>query len=193
MNSGYISLAKLYKFVSDDPTAKALYGKSTEGLTLGRLAREISNNIDEEHGFYLWGSYETNGLWRNIYLGKAGHGKTTCLRARICEELKDERVFLWYNGDNHDLLYSRGKEFYPKMWHKYSIEWKRSFRKAGTSHILWVTTPELDNKEVTSVEADLIERLNPIANTQRPAPTSALRANTAKVISHFKTLIHENR
>jgi len=193
MKSGLLSLVELYKFVDNDPHANSLHGNSKEGRAFGKLAQDITSVIDNEHGFYLWGKYEDNGLWRNIYLGKAGYGKTACLRARILEELKDERILFWYNENNCDYLYSRGKEFYPNMWHKYSIEWDRSARKAGTSHILWITTPELDNKEVISVEADLIETLNPIANRQRPAPTSALQTNTVNVIRQLKYLIHENR
>jgi hypothetical protein len=193
METGCIQLSELYSYVKNDPKGHALHGNSKEGRKFGRLAKGIVGSIKNEHGFYLWGKYEANGLWRHIYLGKAGYGKTASLQARILEELKDEKAFLWRNTIDEETLLAIGKKHYPKMWYSYEKHWKRAFRKVGSTHIIWVTTPDLNNKDVEMVESDLIETINPIANYQRPTPKSELQDYTVKVIKSFKHHIHKNR
>ena len=55
--------------------------------------RKLTDIIAEARGVYLWGRYDKKGLWRNIYLGFAGEGKTACLRARFNEELRVNWTF----------------------------------------------------------------------------------------------------
>lgn len=193
METGCIQLSELYGYVKNDPNGNALHGNSKEGREFGRLAKNTVASIKDEHGFYLWGKYEPNGLWRHIYLGKAGYGKTANLQARILEELKDEKAFLWHNCIDEKPLLKIGKKHYPKMWPSYKNHWKRAIRKVGTTHIIWVSTPDLNNKDVEMVETDLIETINPIANHQRPTPKSELQDFTVKVIKAFKHHIHKNR
>lgn len=193
MEAGYIELGELYDYVKNDSKGLSLHGNSKEGREFGRLAKSMVDSIRDEHGFYLWGKYEANGLWRHIYLGKAGYGKTANLRARILEELKDERAFLWCNNIDEKNLLTIGKGYYTNMWNTYEGHWKRAIRKTGSTHLVWVTTPELDNKDVGMVESDLIETINPIANYQRPTPKSELQDYTVRVISSFKHYVHKNR
>jgi hypothetical protein len=50
--------------------------------------------VPEQGGFYLWGFYNHNKFWVNVYLGMATEGKTANLRARLYEELTNERAFV---------------------------------------------------------------------------------------------------
>ncbi|MFA6436608.1 MAG: hypothetical protein WCW30_05770 [Candidatus Gracilibacteria bacterium] len=95
MNSGIINLEKIYNFVTSDKNEEALHCNSSLGRLFGKICSEIANKIPKEKGFYLWGNYDSRKFWQNIYLGKAGFGKTANLRSRILEELKDERCCFW--------------------------------------------------------------------------------------------------
>ena len=66
-------------------------------------------------------------------------------------------------------------------------------QKAGSTHIVWVAFTGLDNNIVKEVESDLIEALNPIANTMRPAPPHTLQKVSRKVFGCLRSAIHENR
>lgn len=195
MKSGCIELSKLYSYVNNDLYGLSLNGNGKDGRAFGRLAKSIVSSIDTHRGFYLWGKYESTGLWRNIYLGKAEleKEKTANLRSRILEELKDERAFLWHNFLKKDFLFSLGEKYYPKMWSTYKVHWERTIQKTGTTHIIWVTTPELKNENIKMIESDLIEAINPIANFQRPSPKPDFQECTIEVISKFKENIHKNR
>ena len=149
--------------------------------------------IGDFQGFYLWGKYGKNALWENIYLGKAGFGKTTHLRARILKELKDERQFLWRSIFDEEYLLKKGADLYPQMWVKYKKHWNRAISKAGASHIVWVASPSLEDRQVSDVEKDLIETLNPTANLMRAKPPSTLQPVTSEIISRFRHEIHTNR
>ena len=166
------------------------------GREYGRKATQLTYSIPTSHGFYLWGKYEKNRLWRTIYLGKAGYGKTTSLQARIKEELKDERAFLWYGPHSklkEDDLMKIGQKHYPSMWHKYRTHFSRAIRKSGATHIISAVTSGVSNNEVTKIEADLIETMNPIANIQRSEPISDLQNKTIEIIKMFKHQIHMGR
>ena len=196
MKAGIITLDTLYEHALSDIGGSSIKGSSTSGREYGKKASELAKSIPASHGFYLWGKYEKNRLWRTIYLGKAGYGKTTSLQARIKEELKDERVFLWcgpHSKLNEDALMRIGEKYYPTMWYKYRTHFSRAIQKSGATHIIWAVTSGIRNNEVTKIEADLIETMNPIANIQRPAPTSGLQDKTIEIIKMFKHQIHKYR
>jgi hypothetical protein len=159
----------------------------------GLIAKHLCAEIAPAQGFYLWGWYEANGLWRNIYLGKAGFGKTAHLRARILEELKDERACIWRAFVSEKTLTKAGMLNHPTMWNKYQSHMARALKKTGTTHIAWVADPDLRNSDVRDIESDLIETLNPRANVSRPVPPVTLQEHTKEVIAEFRSLIHAHR
>ncbi len=193
MISGMISLRNLYDLIRSDASHEGLIAGSLARRCYGQLAAEECSKIAAEKGFYLWGRYDQNGLWRNIYLGKAGFGKTAMLRARIVEELKDERTCLWRAFVPVDLLLETVKANHRSMWKKYQVHMERSLKKAGVTHIVWVSCQELSNEEVREVESDLIETLNPRANVSRPVPPTSLQKHTKRIVAQFRAVIHENR
>lgn len=193
LHSGSISLKPLYEFVQSDPRGEALDGRSPKGRIYFHRADDVSLSIAEVQGFYLWGYYERGGLWRNLYLGKAGFGKTAHLRSRIREELKDERCFLWGTGTtpiSKQSVIESCRRHYPTVSDK---QWNRYLLKAGATHVVWVSDASLSNDTVGGIESDLIETLNPRANASRPAPHDSFQAHTREVIRRFRERIHENR
>ena len=193
MESGMVSLRPLYEFLKTDHGESSYDGRSPGGRRYAALASSICQSIAAAQGCYLWGRYERNGLWQNIYLGKAGFGKTAHLRARIVEELKDERACVWCAFVPEKVLMAAGAKIYPKMWHRYSVHMKRSLKKAGASHIAWVSDAELRNPDVQNIESDLIETLSPWANVSRPVPPVSLQEHTKLVIAQIRRLIHAHR
>ncbi len=194
MSQGIISLIGLYDFAREcSGDATALAGNSTNGRHYARLCSDLVQLIDECQGFYLWGRYDKQKLWTNIYLGKAGFGRTAHLKNRILEELKDERVCLLRVAYSRDKLLEIRSRQHPGMWHSYEKHFKRALLKAGTTHITWVPTGHLSNDDVERIEADLIEAMNPTANIRRPAPPATLQEDTRDIFQRFRSCIHEGR
>lgn len=194
MRSGIVSLQPIYEFVRGDENGYALKGRSPAGREYGKKAKEIVADIPKEPGFYLWGKYEKKGMWRNVYLGKAGSGETTHLRARILEELNNERCFLWLSVLGKEKVLSVSKACYESMWHKYRAQHERAFRKEGSTHIVWVCDPApLSNADVATIESDLIETLNPDANLQHRVPPVFLQDHTRDIVASFRSAVHSHR
>jgi len=193
-----LPLTELLGFAAQDKGGEGLHGNSPCGRDYCKLVTRLTQSIADLQGFYIWGYYESNGLWRTIYLGKAGLGRTASLRARITEELKEERALIWrgkHSGLDDEALERLWLGHYPPSPGSKASEnhVKRALSKAGSTHIIWVATPEIDNGHVARIEADLIESLNPSANVQRPAPTSGLQEMTVSVIQRFKAEMHRHR
>jgi len=194
MQSGFTSLRPLYDFLRSNPDPKGLERGSPVRRGYGLTAKRICAEIAPAQGFYLWGRYENNGLWQNIYLGKAGFGKTAHLRARILEELKDERVCIWRAFVSEETLVKAGEKNHGTMWRIYQSHMTRSLKKTGTTHIAWVADPDhLEDAAVKNIESDLIETLNPRANISRPVPPVSLQKHTKEIIAEFRSLIHAHR
>ena len=189
---GMVSLDSLYKLCKARPHGIP-HGRKQKIHPFWTEVDSLVQDIELSAGFYLWGRYEPSGLWRNIYLGKAGFGKTANLRSRIREELKDERCFLWRVVLSEKRILINGRGLYPIMWREYEKHWKRSLKKAMTTHINWVSVPDLGNRDVKRVESDLIEALNPSSNVQRVQPPQRLQKDTQKIFARLRCVIHSHR
>jgi len=196
MNPIILDLNKLLHHVAADADMLGLKGSSPEGRSYGKLVGQEVSVLPELPGFYIWGKYENKGLWRTIYLGKAGIGKSTHLRARIAEELRDERIAVWCRTDND----TDRKKVIEAWLGEYASEAglrhaRRAALKSGATHIVAVAMDQVDyqNEDILAIEADLIETMNPIANRNRPRPQSSLQRQTIEVIRHFKDAIHRAR
>jgi hypothetical protein len=207
----FISLRPLYRFIQKHEAdylemlnlkkdLGSKYSKKCECLT-GQREEDCegrTDKIEEVQGIYVWGAFDSRKYWRSIYLGKAGLGDTKkLLRARVTEELKDERCCLWRYVLSESELLKAGPLVHiggMESWNKYiEKQWKRSLEKAGTTHIIWAPTSKLDNHAVRRLEAELIEALNPKANIQRPTPSNRVIAEATAVFSHFRQTIHHIR
>lgn len=96
MKASVLSLRPIYQFVKKHDGFYANGRASSEARThFYKLCRELTAELPDRPGFYLWGRYNQAAFWTSIYLGKAGFGKTACLRSRIEEELRDEKCCFW--------------------------------------------------------------------------------------------------
>ncbi len=193
MSQGVVSLRDLYKHLDENRHRDHLDGRTPIARAYSHVAHRAIANVDPQRGFYLWGYYEPKGLWRNLYLGKAGFGKTTNLRARILEELRDERTALLRTLFTKEEIWTERAKIYVTMWHKYLMHEERAILKAGATHIVWVSAPDITDAEVREIESDLVETLNPSANLSRPVPPSHLQTRTKEVLACLRETIHENR
>jgi hypothetical protein len=200
MEQGVLCLKPLYEFVDKYreerenvngvlvPSAyrSRKYGKQCNFIVSPK-EKEFAR-VPNEQGFYLWGFYNPQKFWINVYLGKAGKGKTANLNARLLEELKDERAFVWRN-------FMASKDEVVGFDPKYPAEVKRALHKAGSTHIFWVSAPEADLKpeNVEPVENDLIEAMNPTANRRRITPSANLQQQAGKFLNAFREMIHSER
>ncbi len=188
MRSGVIILDDLYEFARRCPLTR----NDKTLREFGKLCKSCTDGIEESQGFYLWGRYTRQRLWKSIYLGKGGVGKEADkkanLKKRILEELKTERCIFWRVKHSDRYLLSLGKRLYRKF------DWKRALRKTRATHIVWVSMPHLEKEnDIERVEADLIEALNPTANDQRPVPPSTWQQDTSAVFKEFRRHIHQAR
>jgi len=196
--SASVSLQPLLEFASRDRQCLAMHGKSAAGRNFGRLVTKLVDGITPDQGFYLWGYFESSGLWRSVYIGKSGTGKVASLRARISEELRDERAFIWvgkHTGHDAAACKRMWQQYYPSMITSSAPDnhIERALRKAGTTHIIWAQVSNLQHEDVLQVEAELIEIMNPAANVHRPTPKPHLIGITLQVIESFEHKVHELR
>lgn len=203
MKTTITNISPLINFAQKEEHREGLHGTSPTGRQYGRLVVETTANIPASPGFYIWGYYTSTRLWRTVYLGKAGFGVQTHLNARITEELKDERPCIWSHGKTKDEISIiqqqwlapglKAPDYQPQQA---SINhFNRSILKSPTTHIITVSdfSDIINNQSIRTIESDLIETMNPIANMQRPRPDSDLLHQTVEIIGAFKKIIHENR
>lgn len=192
-HSKLLLLKPVYDFIQnlalDEDPLSALSDKKE----YTRLCRALVRPVDRCQGFYLWGCYDRKGLWTNIYLGKAGTGRTTCLRSRMLDEIIKERMCFWLSRYSEKKLLETGIQLHRDKWSQYSKNARRAFLKVGSTHIIWIPTEHLNDIDILRVEADLIEAMNPRANLVRPAPPSSLQADTRNIFEQFRFQIHEGR
>ncbi len=187
---GCVNLGALVQLASQDVSGAALHAASCSGRAYGRVARDLSASVAAQQGFYLWGRFDDRRFWHNVYLGKAGFGRTAHLRARIVEELSDERALFWASVMPDQALRGRIENAYPKMWPVYAKHTERALKKQGSTHIVWAVAPGLSNSDVRDVESELIGALNPRANLLRPIPPAHLTRHAAAIIETLRRVIH---
>ncbi len=192
---GIVRLDDLYSFVSQHARAETRFEAYARNNKLGReysrMCARLTATIPDAAGVYLWGRYEKNLYWQNIYFGMAGSDKS--LRKRILEELKDERVFVWHHFLRKDDIQALRKNRLSELGHTGDPSYRASERallKVHSTCIIWATLKEVD---VRGIETDMIEALNPAANISRPAPTRILQKEAGKVFECFRSVIHRER
>lgn len=193
--NAFISLRCLYEFIRKrkDEHLHALNLETPLGGKYSALCDTLTAAIPELQGIYIWGAFDSKKYWKSLYLGKAGLGRSKkLLRARIREELKDERCSLWrYVLSKGQLLEVGPRVHHPGQWDRYiKNAWLRSLRKGGATHIVWAPARGLDNRQVRNLEAELIEAFNPEANRQRPIPPNEVLVEASRIFMHLRHTIH---
>jgi len=185
LSSGMLSLRDIYRYLwSERPLeSKDITGTAPISRRCGEIAADLSGDIEPAQGFHLWGRYEQNEHWQNLYVGMGGHCQRT-LRGEVKERLKDDRIAFWASlADPLKLLQQ------PQM-QKYRKESKRALLRKSTTHIVWISSPDIPKDDMKTIKADLIECFNPDANIQRPAPNQTNQALVARIREEIH--IHRN-
>jgi len=194
MLSGLLILNELYRFVREHRTEAAramqINGSSPLGDQYSEICDKIVATVPITRGLYLWGFYNRNGFWTNIYIGKASLKKTASLRNRLRKELTSERACIWREVLSTEELEKTCEEIHPKMWPKYTHHWHRAFEKRGTTHIAWIALPETNEAKIEPIENDLIEAMNPTGNRKRTQPPEHFRDDTKLVFGLFREVIN---
>jgi hypothetical protein len=185
---GHVTLDRLHQFAKKHPDCYLRPRPEGSGILLSEysnLCKETVSEISLAGGIYLWGSYNPRGQWKNIYVGCTRFGKTASLRARILEELRDEKCSVWAKFLGDDAILGMNDSGRRNR--------RRSIRKKGVTHIFWVATPDLSNHEVREVESELIEALNPEANHQKSVPAPYQQGVANRVFRILRKQIHIHR
>jgi len=194
MQSGMLILSDLYTFVRKHRTwpteAMRIDGLSLLGKEYSDICRDTVATVPIVRGLYLWGFYNGNGFWTNIYIGKAGQKKTSSLHNRLYKELTAERACIWREVLTIEELEKTGAEIHPRMWPKYIHHWHRAFEKTGTTHIAWIALPEIEEANIEPIENDLIEAMNPTGNRKRTKPPEDFRDDTKRVFGQLRKVIN---
>jgi hypothetical protein len=169
LTAGHIHIFDLYRFVAEHPNLVSKKNGNMREYT--KLVTSLVDSIPKDKpGWYLWGRFNDVGFWKSIYLGKAGNKKTSSLRARIKEELLDERAAFWATLFGSELT---ERQFQRMTKNKYGPG-TRSYRKRNVHFIVWASASPVSEEEIRVEECVLIDRFRPSANIQRmeyPQPT----------------------
>lgn len=192
--SQVISLKELYKFAKTDHSLIGMNGSSGTGKAYARMVKDLTKNISDEAGFYIWGNFNKRNYWISIYIGQTGINKTAGLRGRILKELNSERALIWQYYHDTALMEQKCKEFYSNKYATYIKQWERAYRRSGTTYVITIPTQLTDNRQIENVESDLIETMNPSANRKRPKPnTEEFLDESIRVLRSFKEEINKIR
>ena len=130
MKSNIIDLQPLYDFAWNDRAGEALLLTSEEGRQFSKTVDKCLAGVSEQQGFYMWGHYDLAERWVNLYIGKAGPGKTAHLKNRIMKELKADRCIFWEPILPERLLMEHCRRSYPKNGESYALLWERALKRA---------------------------------------------------------------
>jgi hypothetical protein len=194
MQSGLLNLKELYGFVKEHRAqviqAMQINGSSPLGDQYSGICERIVGAVPVVHGLYLWGFYNRNGFWTNIYIGKASLRRTASLRNRLYKELTSERACIWREVLSTEELEKTCRQIHPRMWPKYIHHWHRAFEKSGTTHIAWIALPGANEEKIEPIENDLIEAMNPTGNRKRTQPPEQFRDDTKRIFGRFREIIN---
>ena len=165
--TGHFGLHRLLEFATNNDTMEKGYSPVQEAYL--DLLKGLVANVPEWPGWYLWGRCDEMGQWETVYAGMTRRGKTSSLRARLREELRDEKVAIWSAIYGSEFALRQVHELYNGKWDR---ENSRSALKSPSRIIVWAGVEEITPEEVARQEGFLINIFNPTANRQRQAKGS---------------------
>jgi len=181
IQTGHIHLFDIYKFVAEHP--KLVSGRGGDTTEYTRLVSKLVESIPAQAGWYNWGRINDVGVWETVYLGKSGNRKTSSLKARIKEELLDERGAFWATVYGTEPTERQNRKAYGGRY-----PGTRSYRKRNIHFIVWLSADEISEEDIKAEERTLIMLYRPAVNIQRvsyPPHT----ANTQSILEAFDSEI----
>jgi hypothetical protein len=174
MTTGHFSLSPILNFAKTNPVLPNSRLESEESNRTRadylKLRQDTLVDVPELPGWHLWGKFNDIGGWETVYVGSTARGKTSQLRARLDEELRDECSALWA------AVYSRGSalsqvfdiyRYRPNHdYYKYNLV---SVLKAPARIIIWIgVEDEISKQEIDRQKNILMNTHEPTANISRP-------------------------
>ena len=162
--SGHIDLTQIMNFVTENPIQPGGHDKLLQ-RQYGQLIQQTVNDVPTLAGWYIWGTFNDENEWCTIYLGKAGNQKTSSLRTRLFDEMREECIAFWANIYGSDEMLNQHLDLYKGKWYKDAL---RAIRKKQTQHIFWVASLEpIAESEIETQEDILIKQFAPTVNVKR--------------------------
>lgn len=161
--SGQVDLTDIFEFAQANEKQPGGHDRPVQ-LQYNKAITKTVSSVPEKAGWYIWGYFENNE-WSTVYLGKTSKQKTSSLRTRLFDEIRQECVAFWSAIYGHDYILNQHKELYDGKWYNDAL---RAIRKEKTKHILWVASvDEINDDKVTEIECVLIKIVNPSQNVVR--------------------------
>lgn len=109
------------------------------------------------------------GWWETVYLGKAGKQKTSSLRTRLYDELREECIAFWAEVYGSEPMLKQHKPITKKYGPP-----TRALRKMGSQIVVWVAV------EDEIMEADIKRQEDLLIRVYRPTHNAARWNQTEK-------------
>lgn len=137
-----------------------LYGNGAMGRMFGKYVRKWAENLPSGAGVY---AYLTDA--DALYIGRSRSGRFATLRERICETLRDERLFLAASMVGVDVAKQAYWVVYREWTTQASVNHvERAVRKANTTHVATFMLPDWPEYDLAGVEGILIEMFPGVVN-----------------------------
>lgn len=162
--SNSFSLRKLIDFARRIPDVP--HNKEETFFRFREIYEQVTMSVPRIPGWYVWIKVDGRVVLP-IYVGRSCKGKTSDIRARLCEEFYDEYVAFWAACDDPKKVENTLCRKNLLIGYKeYRKEIQRSIDKRDTTDIAWVGMPAISLIENRLVEKYLIYKLQPLANKQ---------------------------
>lgn len=162
--SGHVDLTDIMTFVTENAIQPGGHDKLLQ-RKYGHLIKQTVSEVPELAGWYIWGAFNDENEWITIYLGKAGNQKTSSLRTRLFDEMREECIAFWASIYGSDEMLNQHMDLYKGKWYKDAL---RAIRKKQTQHIFWVAGLEpIAETEIEQQEDLLIKLFEPKENIKR--------------------------
>lgn len=160
--TGHLNLFPILNFAATNPVIPYLAGRKPQA-EYSKLINATISDVPVLPGWYWWGKFNDMGWWETVYLGKAGKQKTSSLRTRLYDELREECIAFWSEVYGREPMLKQ----HTPITKKYGPP-TRALRKMGSQMVVWVAVEdEITEAEIKRQEDLLIKIYRPTHNAAR--------------------------
>ena len=161
MAAGNFSLFPIFDFAAHNPTIPSYKSKPVQSA-YAKLLKATVADVPALPGWYLWGKFNDMGSWATTYLGKAGRQKTSSLRTRMYDELREDCIAFWAELYGREAMFRASHDIYDG---KYDRQSRLSLNKLGTRYVIWVSVRDaISEEEIKRQEILLMKVWEPTHN-----------------------------
>lgn len=176
LSTGHFDLFRVFNFVANHPVIPYLNGREAQ-VEYSKLINATITDVPVLPGWYWWGRFNDMGWWETVYLGKAGKQKTSSLRTRLYDELREECIAFWAEVYGREPMLKQHKPISDKYGPP-----TRALRKRGSQIVVWVAVEdEITEVEIKRQEDLLIKMYRPTHNAARWNQSAANDKSTEQI------------